>query len=127
MPLDAPTAREFARSGLAPGHSEDASYGVRVGRVPVVVEPLPDRPGAEHPGSLGERVGVGRIDAGGEFVEVLVVGAQQVGGASEQDGHVAFGDVVEEGEHLVADSVAAEASVVVGGVLGDDQAELLAQ
>ena len=70
---------------------------------------------------------VGRVDAGGEFVEELVVGTQQVGGASEQHGHVALGDVVEQGEHLVADPVAAEAWVVVARVLGDDQAEPCAQ
>ena len=127
MPLDASSTREFTRHGVATRHCEHASDGVGVRWVPVVVDPLPDRPGAENSGRSREFGGIGRVDRRGELVEVLVVGAQQVGGAGEQDGHITLGDVVEQGEHLVTDPVAAEAPIVVAGVLGDDEAELLAQ
>jgi hypothetical protein len=126
-PLHASSTDQFAGGGVAGGDGEDPLDGVGVGRIALVLEPLTDRPGSEHAGCRDERGRVRRIDAGGEFVEELVVGAQEVGGASEQHRDVALGDIVEQGEHLVADPVAAEPWVVVARVLGDDQAELRAQ
>jgi len=121
------TASQLAGSGLTAGNREDPSHGVGVRRVPVVFEPLTDGSRPQHPRCACQRVGVGGVDVGSEFVEELVVGAEQVGGAVEQHGDVSLGDVVEQWDQLVTDPVATETAVVVGRIVYDRETELLAQ
>ena len=127
MAFDTSTASQLAGRDLTAGNSEDPSHGVRVRRVSVVFEPLANGSRPQHSRSGCEGAGIGGVDVGGQFVEELVVGAEQVGGAVEQHGDVALGDVIEEWEELVADPVATETEVVVGGVVDHSEAELLAQ
>ena len=127
MAFHTSTAGELAGCGSTAGNVEHPANAVGVRRVPVVFEPLADGPRPQNSGCSRERLGVGGLDVSGEFVEELVVGAQEVGGAVEQDGDVALGDVIEQWEQLVANPVATETGIVVGGIGDDREAELLAQ
>ena len=127
MAFHTPAAGELAGCGSTAGNSEHPSHGVGIWRVPVVFEPLADSPRSQHPGGSRERVGVGGVDVGGQFVEELVVGAKEVGCAVEEHGDVALGDVIEQWEQLMSDPVATETWVDVGGVVDDREAELIAQ
>ncbi len=127
MALDAATAAQFACGGAACGHGKDTPNGVGVGRIAILFEPVADRAGREDAWSGRERVSIGGVDVGGVLLEELVVGPEEVSGAVEQHRDVAFGDVVEERQQFVADPVAPESSVLVGGIIGDGEAELCAQ
>ena len=126
-PLDAAASDEFAGAGLSGGDGENSPHGVGVGRIPVEFEPLADRSGRHDPRSCRERIRIGRVDDCCKLFEELVICAQQIGGAVEEHGHVSLGDSVEQWEQLVTDPVATKPRIVVRGIIGDGQAELLAQ
>ncbi len=127
MALDAATSGQFACGGAPACHGQDTPDGVGVGRIALLFQPLADRTRRKDSWSACERNRIGGVDVAGRELEELVVGPEQVGGAVEQHGDVAFGDVVEERQQFVADPVAPESGVVVGGIIGDRETELCAE
>ena len=63
--------------------------------------------------SSRDGAGIGRVDVGREFVEELIVGAEQVGGPSEDRCDVARGDRGRERQEFVADPAPPQDGVVV--------------
>ena len=124
--FDAASPRQLTGCRVTSGHGEHPVDGVGVGRIAVELDPMAHRPGSEHPWGSREFVDIGRIDRGGEFVEELLVRAQEVGGAVEEHGDIALCDVVEHGKYLVADAIPAKAGVVVAGVVCNRKAEVVA-
>src|SRR5438094_404040 len=77
-------------------------------------KPGPHRPAGQWRGSCGQCPGVGGIEGVGEGVEQVGLIAQQIGLTGEEGGDVALGEVVEQGQQLVADAVAPEGGIGVG-------------
>jgi hypothetical protein len=92
-----------------------------------VPKPAPDRARGERRRRRRQRLGIGGVDGGGELVEQCRVGTEPVGLPREHTAHVALGDGVQQGQQLVADPVAPEPRVVVGGVVHGLDPEVGAQ
>ena len=121
-----PTA-EVGGHRLAACDREGALHRGSRGRVLLGVgagaQPRPQRAPGERPRRTGHHPGIGGVGhaLGGEGAQQVGLLGRQVGEPAQEGHDVALGDVVEQREDLVADAVASEPRVDVGGV--DDRRE----
>ena len=130
--FDAPPCRDVATSRVTASNSEDPFDRCSVRRVTVRIadgadDPLPHGPTRERRWGSCQAQRIGRIDLVSELIEQLLVVAQQCAGSGEQRGNISFGHLIEQGQNLVPDAVAAKPWVSVGRVDGNGQVEELAQ
>jgi hypothetical protein len=108
---DSATAGNLTGHDVALGDGEHPFDGCEIRWVAIDGEPLAQGAAGNHGIGVRHRPSIGRIERLGESIEELVIITEEIGGAMEDRHGITPGDVGEQGDQLVADSISPECRV----------------